>query len=98
MNLNVQDKTGANSRYLEPVATQPEQTAPSTTCNPRTIMNTIEVPQGLDLLGPVTDEQSAILCPEALEFFATLQREFNSRRLELLEQRKLRERALARGA
>jgi malate synthase len=45
----------------------------------------------------VTPEQSAILSPAAIEFFVTLQREFNPRRLELLEQRKLRQQPIDRG-
>lgn len=49
------------------------------------------VPKGVEILGPVTEEQWAVLSPEALEFFATLQREFNPRRLELLEARKKRQ-------
>jgi malate synthase len=60
-------------------------------------MNTIEIPKGLEVLGPVIDEQTAILSPEALEFFAALQREFNPRRLQLLRERKQRQRALERG-
>ena len=60
-------------------------------------MNTIEMSQGLDVLGPVTDEQSEILSPEALEFFCELQREFNPRRLRLLRQRELRQEAINRG-
>src|SRR5438105_4256215 len=60
-------------------------------------MNTIELSEGLDVLGPVTDEQSEILSPEALEFFCALQREFNPRRLRLLRQRELRQEAIDRG-
>src|SRR4029077_7019349 len=44
-------------------------------------MKTFELPQGLDVLGPVNDEQTEILSPAALEFFVELQREFNPRRL-----------------
>ena len=61
-------------------------------------MKILEVPQGLDVLGPVTEEQTEILSPEALEFFAALQREFNPRRLRLLRQRELRQEAIDRGA
>jgi len=60
-------------------------------------MNTLELPKGLDLLGPVTDEQAAILSPEALNFFVKLHREFNPRRLELLRERKLRQEAIDEG-
>ena len=44
--------------------------------------------QGVEVLGPLTDEFLQILTPEALEFYATLHRAFNGRRLELLENRK----------
>jgi malate synthase len=64
---------------------------------PGTNMNTTKIPDGLQVLGPVTDEQAAILCAEALEFFTRLQREFNPRRLQLLQERKLRQQALDRG-
>jgi malate synthase len=60
-------------------------------------MNTYEMPRGVEVLGPVTDEQAEILSPEALEFFAVLQREFNPRRLRLLRQRQLRQEAIDRG-
>ncbi len=60
-------------------------------------MNKLEVPQGVDVLGPVTGEQTEILSPEALEFFAALQREFNPRRQRLLLQRQLRQEAIDRG-
>jgi len=54
-------------------------------------MASIQAPQGVEILGPVTDEHLQILTPEALQFFATLQREFNPRRLELLDARKQRQ-------
>ena len=60
-------------------------------------MNTTDLPDGLELLRPVTGEQAEILTPDALEFFAALQREFNPRRLELLEARRQRKGALDRG-
>jgi malate synthase len=60
-------------------------------------MKTIEMPRGLELLGPVSDEQAQILNPEALAFFAELQREFNPRRLELLRERKTRQAAIDQG-
>src|SRR5215510_4093592 len=60
-------------------------------------MTNVELIRGLEVLGPVTDEQAEILSPEALEFVAQLHREFNPRRLELLRQRKLRQEALDRG-
>lgn len=55
------------------------------------------VPAGLELLGPVSDAHAKILTPEALEFFATLQREFNPKRLELLKARVERQKAIDNG-
>ncbi len=60
-------------------------------------MKTLDVVPGVEVSAPLTDEQSEILCPEALAFFAQLQREFNPRRLHLLRQRKLRQQAIDRG-
>ena len=60
-------------------------------------MKTIEMSQGVEVLGPLTGEQTEILSPEALEFFAALQREFNPRRLQLLLERRLRQEAIDRG-
>src|SRR5437763_4847643 len=59
-------------------------------------MKTMELVEGVQVLGPVTEEQADILSPEALEFLAELHRQFNPRRLELLRQRKLRQEALDR--
>ncbi len=44
-------------------------------------------PQGLKITGPVTPEYAEILTPEALDFVATLAREFSARREELLGRR-----------
>jgi len=52
---------------------------------------------GLELRGEVTGAHREILSPEALKFFVQLQREFNPRRLQLLEQRKARQAALDKG-
>src|SRR5215467_8639146 len=60
-------------------------------------MRTVEVVEGLEVLGPVSEEQAEILSPEALDFFSVLQREFNPRRIRLLRQRELRQQALDRG-
>jgi malate synthase len=60
-------------------------------------MNEISTPEGVEVLGAVTDAQAEILSLRALEFFAILQRKFNARRLELLEARKNRRLAIARG-
>src|SRR6266446_5769295 len=61
------------------------------------MMTTIETHPGLEVLGPVGDEHGEILTTEALEFFLTLQREFNPRRLKLLRQRQLRQQSIDRG-
>ena len=50
-------------------------------------MTTMESQKNIEILGPVTSRHRQILTPEALEFFAELQREFNPRRLELLAKR-----------
>lgn len=55
------------------------------------------MPKGLELPAPVAGEQKEILTPEAFGFFCELQREFNPRRLELLAQRKLRQKAIDQG-
>ncbi len=60
-------------------------------------MASIEVPEGLELLAPVSDAHAEILTKDALEFYATLHRAFNPRRLELLEKRKERQAGLDRG-
>ncbi len=60
-------------------------------------MASLEVPEGLEILGPVSDTHAEILTPEALAFYATLHRAFNPRRLELLEKRKERQAALDSG-
>ncbi len=60
-------------------------------------MASIDVPEGLELLGPVSDTQAEILTKDALAFYADLHRAFNPRRLELLEKRKERQAALDRG-
>ena len=52
---------------------------------------------GLELLGAASEAQREILTPEALDFFVELQREFNPRRLELLEERRTRQQAIDRG-
>jgi malate synthase len=68
-----------------------------------TSMKTIEqahhltVFPGLEVLGPITDEHAGILTPEALEFFASLHREFNPRRVRLLKQRQMRQESIDRG-
>src|SRR5882672_9950596 len=60
-------------------------------------MTKIQMPQGVELRGAVIGQHAQVLTPEALDFFATLHREFNPRRLELLRQRKIRQLAIDRG-
>src|SRR3989442_3445466 len=60
-------------------------------------MTTMQTNDGLELLGAASEAQSEILTPEALDFFVELQREFNPRRLELLEERRTRQQAIDRG-
>src|SRR5689334_20542124 len=55
------------------------------------------IPNGVKILGAVRPQHSEILSPEALSFFAALQRQFNVRRLELLAKRRERQTALDRG-
>src|SRR6267142_1161981 len=58
---------------------------------------TISAPAGVKILAPINEQQSEILSSAALEFYATLHREFNARRLELLRERSRRQEALDRG-
>lgn len=60
-------------------------------------MKTLEMPQGLEVRGPVSGQHREILSPAALQFLARLHREFNPRRLELLRRRQARQEALVRG-
>jgi len=60
-------------------------------------MTKIQTPPGVELLGAVIGQHAQVVTPEALEFFAALQREFNPRRLELLRARKTRQEAIDRG-
>src|SRR5262245_57622356 len=60
-------------------------------------MTKIQTPHGVELRGVVIGQHAQVLTPEALDFFATLQREFNPRRLELLRERKVRQAAIDRG-
>ncbi|MGI5270002.1 malate synthase A [Nonomuraea sp. CA-218870] len=51
----------------------------------------------MEITGPMLDRFDEVLTPEALAFLTTLQREFNGRRLELLEAREVRQRELSAG-
>lgn len=61
-------------------------------------MASLEVPEGLEILGPVSDTHAEVITNEALAFYATLHRAFNPRRLELLAKRKERQALLDTGA
>jgi malate synthase len=52
---------------------------------------------GVELRGKLTGAHREILSPEAVEFFVRLHREFNPRRLQLLELRKVRQAAIDKG-
>ena len=58
---------------------------------------TVKKAEDVEILGPVNKQHREILTPEALEFFATLHREFNPRRIELLQQRERRQRRIDAG-
>src|SRR5882724_5534415 len=60
-------------------------------------MSKLARPKGVEVLAPVTEPQADILSPDALDFFAKLQREFNPRRLDLLRKRALRQQEIDRG-
>ncbi len=53
--------------------------------------------EGIEVRGPVSDAFAEILTPDALRFVAMLHREFDARRLELLEARAKRQRELDSG-
>ncbi|MGW4638707.1 malate synthase A [Sphaerisporangium sp. NPDC004334] len=53
--------------------------------------------EGVEITGPSLDRFDQILTPEALRFVATLQREFEGRRRELLEARRARQAELSAG-
>src|SRR5882672_5840718 len=60
-------------------------------------MKALDLPAGVRVIAPIADPHTSILAAEALEFLATLHREFNPRRRDLLAQRKRRQQALDRG-
>jgi malate synthase len=55
------------------------------------------LPKGLELHATTAEKYEAVLTPEALEFIATLQREFNTTRLELLAARVARQQRIDAG-
>ena len=56
-----------------------------------------QIPPGVQVLAPITPEYAQILTPEALAFLAKLHRQFNARRLELLQRRVARQKELDGG-
>ena len=46
-----------------------------------------QFPQGVEIRAPITDQVEQVLTTDALNFLAALQREFNTRRLALLQKR-----------
>ena len=52
---------------------------------------------GIEIRGPIAENFSEILTPDALRFVARLQREFNGRRKELLERREKRQAEIDQG-
>lgn len=50
-------------------------------------MSAYQTPEGIEIKGKFTPEYAEILTPEALAFFAKLQRKHNARRKELLQKR-----------
>jgi len=55
------------------------------------------LPAGVQITGRMTPEYASVLTPGALEFLAALHRQFNSRRLELLQRRIARQAELDAG-
>jgi malate synthase len=55
------------------------------------------LPSGVEVLGEITPAFSEILTPEALAFFAKLQRQFGTRRKQCLDHRQQRQRRLDQG-
>ncbi|NNG40470.1 malate synthase A [Flexivirga sp. ID2601S] len=57
----------------------------------------LELPEGVEVTGPVKERYAEILSPQALELIATLHRELNGRRLEALTAREERVAKVAAG-
>src|SRR6186997_723655 len=54
----------------------------------RTARPTFDVPRGVRILAPFDPAYARVLTPQALEFFALLQRRFGARRKQLLDRRR----------
>ena len=50
-------------------------------------MEEIQSVDGIEVIGPVSEEYADILTPAALQFVGSLAREFESRRVQLLQRR-----------
>lgn len=60
-------------------------------------MPSITTPDGVEVTGPIEERYDEILTPQALELIASLHRELNARRLELLQNRATRVQQVADG-
>ncbi len=60
-------------------------------------MSTTQKTEGIEIVGPVSEEYAEILTPEALQFVGSLAREFESRRVELLQKRQDRQAQIDQG-
>ena len=60
-------------------------------------MTNLTIPESVQIVAPLTARHADILTPDALDFFVTLQREFNPQRLQRLQERKLRQKGIDRG-
>ncbi|MEZ4880658.1 MAG: hypothetical protein R2801_10895, partial [Chitinophagales bacterium] len=60
-------------------------------------MSNFQTPEGVKITGAYKDAYASILTTEALDFLAHLHRKFNSRRLELLQNRVERQKSLDAG-
>jgi malate synthase len=69
----------------------------SSTISQRAQTPDVKIPQGVQIVGAMTPEYAEILNAEALAFLAGLHRQFNARRLELLQRRVERQQALDAG-
>ncbi len=58
---------------------------------------TVELPQGVEIRGPMLERFGEVLTPEALDFVATLHRTFNATREELLKKRAERQKRFDAG-
>src|SRR2546429_9516015 len=86
---------GHRPRFQPPTCRQPERRKRRTTMSTSAPRN---VPDGMEIRGPVTPEYDDILTPEALAFVAKLERAFRDTRAELLRKRAERQAALDAGA